>query len=150
MSGLNALSVVLWEDFCSTIPTFAAYEDKKILRIIKVLGSLIAILILVVASLVGFIEGIIECSMIMVSATSGQLVGCFFLAMLVPGANWMGTCFGMVVSLIIILWMTIGNIVIRENDSFLPTSVEGCANGTIISDIRMGNASDTIDLLYHT
>lgn len=132
------------------MPTFAAYEDTKILRIIKVLGSLIAILMLVVASLVGFIKGIIECSMILISATSGQLVGCFFLAMLVPGANWIGTSIGMVVSLIITLWITIGNIVIRQDDSFLPTSVEGCANSTIINDIKMANASDEISFYYHT
>lgn len=37
---------------------------------------------------VGLLSGVIESSLLAFSATSGPLLGCFILAMLVPIANW--------------------------------------------------------------
>lgn len=88
VSNLNSLATVTWEDFLLPLPRFKDMVDKRQLNIIKFLGVIYAIIILGVAFSVGFLSGVIEGAMLTSSATSGPLVGVFFLAMLVPIANW--------------------------------------------------------------
>lgn len=62
--------------------------DKNQLAMIKFIGVTYAFIIMGVAFSVGLLSGVIEGAMLTSSATTGPLVGVFFLAMLVPVANW--------------------------------------------------------------
>lgn len=62
--------------------------DKNQLQMIKFIGVTYAFAIMGIAFSVGLLSGVIEGAMLTSSATTGPLVGVFFLAMLVPIANW--------------------------------------------------------------
>lgn len=88
VSNLNSLSTVICEDFLSLLPQFKGVSDTQQLRIIKTVTVVFGIIVMGVAFGVGLLSGVIESSMLAFSATSGPLLGCFILAMLVPRANW--------------------------------------------------------------
>ncbi|XP_055590140.1 sodium-coupled monocarboxylate transporter 1-like [Uranotaenia lowii] len=107
ISNINSLATVTWEDFLSLIPGWKT-SDSFQLTVIKVVGSFYAVLIMGMAFLVGLFSGVIESSVLVISATSGPLLGVFILAMFVPFANWKGAALGMAVSHILTLWIVIG------------------------------------------
>lgn len=88
VSNLNSLATVIWEDFLTLVPKFKNFNDKQQLRVIKTVTAVCGIIVTGVAFGVGLLSGVIESSMMAFSATSGPLLGCFILAMLVPIANW--------------------------------------------------------------
>ena len=88
VSNLNSLATVISEDFLTLIPKFKNLPDKQQLHIIKTVTVICGLIIMGVAFCVGLLTGVIESSMMAFSATSGPLLGCFILAMLVPMANW--------------------------------------------------------------
>lgn len=63
-------------------------KDSQQLVCIKVIGVIFAFIIMGVAFLIGMLEGVIESSMLVTSATSGPLLGVFIMAILIPVANW--------------------------------------------------------------
>uniref|UniRef100_A0A1B6DDC7 Sodium/solute symporter n=1 Tax=Clastoptera arizonana TaxID=38151 RepID=A0A1B6DDC7_9HEMI len=84
VSNLNSLATVMWEDFVSQLPPMKGLRDSHQLIVIKILGSLCALLIMGIAFIVAHLSGVIESSMLMTSATSGPLLGVFLLAMFFP------------------------------------------------------------------
>uniref|UniRef100_A0A0A1WZ32 Sodium/iodide cotransporter n=2 Tax=Zeugodacus cucurbitae TaxID=28588 RepID=A0A0A1WZ32_ZEUCU len=137
VSNLNSVATVCWEDFISQIPQFKGLSDKKQLFTIKILAVIWGFITMGIAFGVGSMSGIIESALLAFSATSGPLLACFLLAMLVPIANWKGTSAGMISACAFILWMMIGNATLDKSaqNPFLPTSTEGCTNTTFTSSI---------------
>jgi solute carrier family 5 (sodium-coupled monocarboxylate transporter), member 8/12 len=155
VSNLNSLATVTWEDFMSHLPQFKGMEDKKQLQIIKFIGSIYGLMIMGVGFLVQLLSGVIESAQLMTSATSGPLLGeskfptrvsfmlkdfpspsgVFLLAILVPFANWKGASAGMIVSHVIILFVTFGHLTLENTVEFLETSVAGCTNESFSSSI---------------
>ncbi|XP_035775466.1 sodium-coupled monocarboxylate transporter 1-like isoform X2 [Anopheles albimanus] len=135
VSNLNSLATVTWEDFLSHLPRFKGIGDKQQLNVIKFIGSIYGVIVMGVGFSVGLLSGVIESSMLMTSATSGPLLGVFLLAMLVPIANWKGAACGMLLSHIITLWITFGSLTVSKEVVLLPTTIEGCTNGTFSSGI---------------
>ncbi|KAM7364289.1 sodium-coupled monocarboxylate transporter 1 isoform 2-T14 [Cochliomyia hominivorax] len=138
VSNLNSLATVISEDFLTLIPKFKNLPDKQQLNIIKMVTVICGIIIMGVAFCVGLLSGVIESSMMAFSATSGPLLGCFILAMLVPIANWKGTSAGMISACVTILWIIAGSSTVdkTEFNKFLPTSTEGCSNFTFSQSIH--------------
>lgn len=129
ISNINSLATVTWEDFLSLLPGFRKKSDSYQLTVIKLVGTVYAILILGVGFLVGLLSGVIESSVLVLSATSGPLLGVFILAMFVPFANWKGAALGMMVSHAVTVWIVTGRMMYVEvYDSLLPTSIEGCVS----------------------
>ncbi|XP_029716148.2 sodium-coupled monocarboxylate transporter 1 isoform X1 [Aedes albopictus] len=127
ISNINSLATVTWEDFLSLLPGFRKKADSYQLTVIKLVGTIYAILILGVGFLVGLLSGVIESSVLVLSATSGPLLGVFILAMFVPFANWKGAALGMLVSHGVTVWIVTGRMMYVEvYDSLLSTSIEGC------------------------
>lgn len=127
VSNLQSLATVVWEDFLSQMPQFKGLSDKQQLSIIKVVGVIFGILTMGIAFCVGLLSGVIESSMLAFSATSGPLLGVFVLAMLIPIANWKGASAGMIISHILIIWLTFGSFTVpKPPNSMLPTSTESC------------------------
>ncbi|XP_073818460.1 sodium/iodide cotransporter [Musca autumnalis] len=138
VSNLNSMATVIWEDFLTLIPKFKNLSDRQQLHLIKTVTVICGILIMAVAFGVGLLSGVIESSMLAFSATSGPLLGCFILAMLVPIANWKGTSAGMITACAYVLWIIAGASTIDKSASnkFLPTSTEGCSNFTFSQSIH--------------
>ncbi|KAH8395822.1 hypothetical protein KR215_004578 [Drosophila sulfurigaster] len=152
VSNLNSLATVCWEDFISQMPKFKGLSDKQQLKIIKIVTIVCGLIIMCVAFGVGLLNGVIESSLLVFSATSGPLLGCFILAMMVPVANWKGTSAGMVAACAFVLWIIGGSMTITKPSNMLPTSTEGCSNFTFSRTIT--KPSSGIDelpwLLSHT
>ncbi|XP_023177962.1 sodium-coupled monocarboxylate transporter 2 [Drosophila hydei] len=152
VSNLNSLATVCWEDFVSQLPKFKGLSDKQQLRIIKIVTVICGLIIMCVAFGVGLLSGVIESSLLVFSATSGPLLGCFILAMMVPVANWKGTSAGMITACAFVLWIIGGSMTVDKPSTMLPTSTEGCSNSTFSRSI--GKPSNGIDelpwLLKHT
>ncbi|KAI8045670.1 hypothetical protein M5D96_001853 [Drosophila gunungcola] len=122
VSNLNSLSTVIWEDFVSQFPKFKGFSDKQQLRVLKLISVVCGLIIMCVAFGVGLLAGVIESSLLVFSATSGPLLGCFILAMLVPIANWKGTSAGMVTACAFVLWIIGGGMTVDKPNPMLPTS----------------------------
>ncbi|XP_017477813.1 PREDICTED: sodium-coupled monocarboxylate transporter 1 [Rhagoletis zephyria] len=137
VSNLNSLATVCWEDFISQLPQFKGLSDKQQLFILKVITVICGLIIMGVAFGVGLLSGVIESSLLAFSATSGPLLGCFILAMLVPIANWKGTSAGMISSCAFVIWIITGSATLDKSGQniFLPTSTEGCTNTTFSQSI---------------
>ncbi|CAG9763885.1 unnamed protein product [Ceutorhynchus assimilis] len=129
VSNLNSLATVAFEDFIRPLPCLKGMKDSSQLWSIKMIGVVFALIIMGIAFGVGMIEGVIESSMLVTSATSGPLLGVFILAMLVPCANWKGASTGMIVGHVIVLWITFGGLTVDKPPTVgLPLSVDGCSN----------------------
>ncbi|KAH8382196.1 hypothetical protein KR009_002237 [Drosophila setifemur] len=135
VSNLNSLATVCWEDFISQLPSFRGLSDKQQLRILKGITVVCGLIIMCVAFGVGLLAGVIESSLLVFSATSGPLLGCFLLAMMVPIANWKGTSAGMITACAFVLWIIGGGMTIEKSNPMLPTSVEGCSNHSFSDSI---------------
>uniref|UniRef100_A0A8D8M5W6 Sodium/iodide cotransporter n=2 Tax=Cacopsylla melanoneura TaxID=428564 RepID=A0A8D8M5W6_9HEMI len=83
----------------------------------------------------------------MTSATTGPLLGVFILAMFCPSANWKGAVAGMIVSHVVILWIAIGSLLVKEPPRDLPTSIEGCSNMTFGPHIPLYHQSALLPLI---
>lgn len=124
VSNLNSLATVCWEDFISQFPKFKGLSDKQQLRILKLITVICGLIIMCVAFGVGLLAGVVESSLLVFSATSGPLLGCFILAMMVPIANWKGTSAGMITACAFVLWIIGGGMTIEKSNPMLPTSTE--------------------------
>lgn len=150
VSNINSLATVTWEDFLSHLPQFKGMPDKKQLQIIKFIGSMYGLMIMGVGFLVQLLSGVIESAQLMTSATSGPLLGVFLLAILVPFANWKGASAGMIVSHVIIIFVTFGHLSIDKTSvTFLETSIEGCTNQSFSSDITRPTESMLLSLSHN-
>lgn len=72
--------------------------------------------------------------------------GVFLLAILVPFANWKGAASGMIVSHILILFVTFGHLTLDNSVEFLETSIDGCTNETFSSQIIKPTSSMLLSL----
>ncbi|XP_022224905.2 LOW QUALITY PROTEIN: sodium-coupled monocarboxylate transporter 1 [Drosophila obscura] len=135
VSNLNSLATVCWEDFVSQLPRFKGLSDMQQLRILKLITIICGLIIMGVAFGVGLLSGVIESSLLVFSATSGPLLGCFVLAMMVPVANWKGTSAGMISACAFVLWIIGGSMTIDKTSPMLPTSTEGCSNHSFSQSI---------------
>lgn len=70
------------------------------------------------------------------------------MAILIPVANWKGAATGMIVSHIVILYVTFGYLTIDKSVQFLETSIDGCTNETFSSGI-VKPASQLFSLARH-
>ncbi|XP_067619577.1 sodium-coupled monocarboxylate transporter 1 [Eurosta solidaginis] len=152
VSNLNSLATVCWEDFVSQLPQFKGLNDKQQLFILKIITVICGLIIMGVAFGVGLLSGVIESSLMAFSATSGPLLGCFILAMLVPIANWKGTSAGMISACVFIFWIIGGSATLDKTGQnlFLPTSTEGCTNITFSETITKPTDLGASWLMTHT
>ncbi|KAL1454397.1 hypothetical protein WDU94_010662 [Cyamophila willieti] len=155
-SNLNSMASVLWEDFVSQIPAMNTLPDNSQLVAMKICGVVCGIFTMGIAFVVAHLSGVVEASQLMSSATTGPLLGVFLLAMFCPSANWKGAVAGIIVSHVVILWITIGGLFTKQPPRDLPTSTDGCTNTTFGPHISSYHQSallalfnDSIHSSYH-
>ncbi|XP_060529145.1 sodium-coupled monocarboxylate transporter 1 [Cylas formicarius] len=130
VSNLNSLATVTFEDFMRPIPFFKNMKDSLQLWAIKIVGVILAFIIMAMAFGIAHLDGVIEASMLVTSATSGPLLGVFIMAMLIPCANWKGASIGVISSHAIILWITFGGLTVKKEHVILPLNTDGCSNSS--------------------
>lgn len=136
VSNINSLATVAFEDFIRPLPALKGMKDSKQLLSIKIIGIVFAFIIMGIAFGVGMLDGVIESSMLVTSATSGPLLGVFIMAMLIPCANWKGASVGVIVGHIIILWITFGGLTVdKPPAAVLPLNTDGCSNSSFNDNI---------------
>ncbi|XP_063925418.1 sodium-coupled monocarboxylate transporter 1 isoform X2 [Zophobas morio] len=129
VSNLNSLATVAFEDFLKPLPCLKGMTDKQQLNTIKGIGVLLGLVIMGISFGVGLLDGVIESSMLVTSATSGPLLGVFIMALLIPCANWKGASTGVIAGHLVTLWITFGRLTIEKPPTpHLPLSTEGCTN----------------------
>ncbi|XP_066253247.1 sodium-coupled monocarboxylate transporter 1 [Euwallacea similis] len=131
VSILNSLATVAFEDFVRPLPFLKGLTDSKQLLCIKLISVIFGFVIMGISFLIGLLDGVIESSMLVTSATSGPLLGVFIMAILIPVANWKGASIGVIVGHIIILWITFGGLTVDKPPAAkLPLHTDGCSNSS--------------------
>ncbi|CAH1375121.1 unnamed protein product [Tenebrio molitor] len=129
VSNLNSLATVTFEDFLRPIPFLKGLKDKHQLYTIKAIGVVYGFVIMGISFGVGLLDGVIESSMLVTSATSGPLLGVFIMALLIPCTNWKGAATGVIAGHVVTLWITFGRLTIEKPPTpHLPLSTDGCTN----------------------
>ncbi|XP_049823231.1 sodium-coupled monocarboxylate transporter 1 [Aethina tumida] len=129
VSNLNSLATVTFEDFVRPIPCFKGMKDSHQLWAIKIISVILGLVIMCMAFGVGLLDGVIESSMLVTSATSGPLLGVFIMALLIPCANWKGASAGVISGHIVTLWITFGGLTVTKPPAtLLPLNTSGCSN----------------------
>ncbi|CAH0555789.1 unnamed protein product [Brassicogethes aeneus] len=131
VSNLNSLATVTFEDFVRPIPCFKGMKDSHQLFSIKIISVVYGLVIMGISFGVGLLDGVIESSMLVTSATSGPLLGVFLMALLIPCANWKGASAGVITGHIVTLWITFGGLTITKPPAkMLELNVTGCSNSS--------------------
>nr|XP_023016960.1 sodium-coupled monocarboxylate transporter 1 [Leptinotarsa decemlineata]XP_023016961.1 sodium-coupled monocarboxylate transporter 1 [Leptinotarsa decemlineata] len=129
VSNLNSLATVTFEDFIKPIPLLKGMKDAHELFTIKFIGVVYGLVIMGISFGVGLLDGVIESSMLVTSATSGPLLGVFVMAMLIPCANWKGASIGVIAGHLVTLWITFGGLTVDKPPAkVLPLYTDGCSN----------------------
>ncbi|XP_071115307.1 sodium-coupled monocarboxylate transporter 2-like [Haliotis cracherodii] len=124
-SGLNALAVVMLEDYirpycCSTITDFRATVVSKCLVV------LCGTLSMALAYAVSFLGNIFQMCYTVMSTIDGPLLGLFVLGMFCPCANSVGAAVGYVISFTFMLWISMGAYLNGVSTPVSTTFVNGC------------------------
>ncbi|CAH1154191.1 unnamed protein product [Phaedon cochleariae] len=129
VSNLNSLATVTFEDFIKPIPILRDMRDSNQLLAIKLIGCFYGLVIMGISFGVGMINGVIESSMLVTSATSGPLLGVFIMAMLIPCANWKGASIGMIIGHAVTFWITFGGLTVEKPAAIpLDLNTANCSN----------------------
>lgn len=131
VSNLNSLATVTFEDFIRPIPALKGMKDSHQLLSIKIVGVIYGLIIMGISFGVGLLDGVIESSMLVTSATSGPLLGVFIMALLIPCANWKGASIGVITGHLVTLWITFGGLTIEKPPpKILELNTTGCSNSS--------------------
>ena len=131
-SSINSMSAVMWEDVMAQ--HFPHWTDASKTLCNKLLTVAFGVACLASSFVMLFVGGsLVAIAASILGAVLGPLLGVFFLATLVPWANWKGTLTGGVISAAFNLWIMAGNVGTGSQTTRLPAPTYGCelnVNGT--------------------
>ncbi|XP_064456965.1 uncharacterized protein LOC135367605 [Ornithodoros turicata] len=124
-SGVNALASVFYVDVIALIKE--DIPDKIGARIINGLGVFFGLLSIGLVALASQMGNVLSASLSINSGIGGPLLGVFTLGIFVPSANSKGALSGLLVSLALSLWMSLGSFLEgTEASTTALVSVDGC------------------------
>ncbi|KAA0185294.1 Sodium-coupled monocarboxylate transporter 1, partial [Fasciolopsis buskii] len=138
-SGVNSLATVVLEDILR--PLFILVKKKDLSKRVKTICAFV-LAATIGSSTVGlaFIftvvsPGVLQFSFSLFGAVGGPILTIFTMGMIIPCINSIGGLLGMLASLAVGLWLSIGAIVYPTPAPKLPLSTENCSfiNGTTIA-----------------
>nr|XP_027211349.1 sodium-coupled monocarboxylate transporter 1-like [Penaeus vannamei] len=130
------MTALLWADFLKPHPFFASFSDVKagaLQKIIVLLSGIVAIVLGLVVSTLG--RSFLRALFAITGALSGPLIGLFTVALFLPWVNLKGASSGFFISIILSVWLAIGQLLNQTQEPFLTMSQEGCpvTNATTIA-----------------
>lgn len=113
-SGLNSMTAVLWEDFLKySTRNFQDETNEYGIKFITIVFGVLATLLAFACHNLG---GIFQIIITILGATTGPLVGLFFLGVFFPMSNRNGALSGLIVSTLIMISCAImNNIDVKKN-----------------------------------
>ncbi|XP_043572972.1 sodium-coupled monocarboxylate transporter 1-like isoform X2 [Chiloscyllium plagiosum] len=125
-SSINALAAVTVAD---VIKPFTDLSEMKLAWISKGLSFMYGIICIAMAALTSVMGGVLQAALTIFGILGGPLLGVFLLGMLFRYANSVGALSGFVVSVILTMWIGIGERVYLPTPTQtrpLPVSTAGC------------------------
>ncbi|XP_067673390.1 sodium-coupled monocarboxylate transporter 1-like [Haliotis asinina] len=151
-SGLNSISAVILTDiirkYCCT-----RINEKKATIISKILAVVIGFAAIGLTYVAAMLGGILEAALALYGILGGPLLGAFTLGMLFPWANQIGAVVGIIASLVLMFWISVGFQIYKPAVATLaPISMVDCnfnitgvaATATTTMTTLTGNASSVI------
>ncbi|XP_060701181.1 sodium-coupled monocarboxylate transporter 1-like [Hemiscyllium ocellatum] len=144
-SSINALAAVTVAD---VIKPFTDLSEMKLAWISKGLSFMYGIICIAMAALTSVMGGILQAALTIFGILGGPLLGIFLLGMLFRYANSVGALSGFVVSVILTMWIGIGERIYLPQPTQtrpLPLSTAGCLDlGTnTLSSVKLGHYGGT-------
>ncbi|XP_029165798.1 putative sodium-dependent multivitamin transporter [Nylanderia fulva] len=129
---MNSLAAVALEDYVKPLHRKFGVEfsDKRATFTAKALTVVNGIICLFLALLAKTMGSLVAAAFSIHGAIGGPILGIFTLGMVFESANEIGTIIGMITALIVCLWAAFGYP--KPPVPKLPTSIEGCANATVL------------------
>ncbi|XP_037777968.1 LOW QUALITY PROTEIN: sodium-coupled monocarboxylate transporter 1-like [Penaeus monodon] len=124
---LNSMTALLWADFLKPHPFFASFSEVKagaLQKIIVLLSGIVAIVLGLVVSTLG--RSFLRALFAITGALSGPLIGLFAVGLFLPWVNLKGASAGFFISIILSVWLAIGQLLSQTQEPFLTMSREGC------------------------
>ncbi|KAI1708197.1 sodium:solute symporter family domain-containing protein [Ditylenchus destructor] len=130
-SGINSMTAVLWEDFLK-VP-LRGLDDKSAELLMKIITVLFGVLSTVMAFGCHNMGGIFHVAITFLGASTGPLVGLFFLGIFFPKANKYGAYAGFLSAMIIMISISYQNNVDKPYQDYVLTrptneTSQGCVN----------------------
>ncbi|CAN7997026.1 unnamed protein product, partial [Ixodes hexagonus] len=123
-SGVNALASVFYVDVVAVCrPGISVVTGSKIIIGLGVFFGMLSIALVAVAQQLG---NVLEATTAINSSIGGPLLGLFTMGMFVPHANAKGALLGVLSSLAITLWISIGSLMAAIPYPSPPVSMDGC------------------------
>ncbi|XP_071487040.1 sodium-coupled monocarboxylate transporter 1-like [Diadema antillarum] len=125
-SGVNALAAVTGEDACKMIwPDLGGKKYAAVTKLLSLFYGLLAIAVAFLAKLMG--DHVLSMGLSIFGITYGSVVATFVLGVCFPRVNSKGVLIGTFVSIGIMLWLKLGNLLMENPPSSrLPLSTDGC------------------------
>ena len=124
-SGINSLTAVVWEDFLKDGPLGRRLSDTGTARLMKGMSIFFGFLATGMAFACSNFGGIFQIVLTILGATSGPVVGLFFLGIFFPRANKFGAFFGLALSALLMLLMSAVSNVEQPYCNFVITDTAG-------------------------
>ncbi|XP_068231607.1 sodium-coupled monocarboxylate transporter 1-like [Palaemon carinicauda] len=124
---LNSMTALLWEDFLKEIRKLANYSEVKkgaLQKVIVFLSGILGIVLGLLVSQVG--NSFLRTLFAINGALSGPLIGLFLVAVYLPWINVKGASVGFITSIILNIWIAVGQLFTQTQAQFLPLSRDGC------------------------
>ncbi|XP_042864126.1 sodium-coupled monocarboxylate transporter 1-like [Penaeus japonicus] len=128
---LNSMTALLWADFLKPHPFFASFTDVKagaLQKIIVSFSGIVAIVLGLVVSKLG--RSFLRALFAITGALSGPLIGLFIVALFLPWVNLKGASSGFFISIVLSIWLAIGQLQSQTQEPFLTMSQDGCSSNT--------------------
>ncbi|XP_068230838.1 sodium-coupled monocarboxylate transporter 1-like [Palaemon carinicauda] len=123
---LNSMTALLWEDFLKELKIFSDYSEVKKGAIQKIIVFLSGVLGLVFGLAVSQMGSFFKTLFTINGALTGPLIGLFLVAVYFPWINAAGAAFGFAISIILNIWIVVGQLFTQLPAKHLPMSREGC------------------------
>ncbi|KAE9546899.1 hypothetical protein FO519_009889 [Halicephalobus sp. NKZ332] len=148
-SGMNSMTAVVFEDFlkdkCQRIP------ESKVTLYMKLATILFGVLSILLAFACDYMEGIFHTAATVLGASTGPLVGLFFLGIFFPRANKIGAFAGLSTASVLMLLCSISNHIEKPYKNYVLPLVHNVSNSNCANfNSTLYNHTDThINVFKH-
>nr|XP_039273713.1 sodium-coupled monocarboxylate transporter 2-like isoform X1 [Styela clava] len=139
-SNINSLSIVVVEDFVAF--KWPQITDRTKLLVGKFIVAAIGLILLIVAYAYSLLKvTVVRLFLSLMGAMNGPMLGIFLLGFFIPWTNAAGALTGGLFSLVVVVWMTFGNLFLLNVPSRVvlpPRSINACVidNSTMIDSFN--------------
>ncbi|KAK7066255.1 hypothetical protein SK128_003763, partial [Halocaridina rubra] len=133
---LNSMTALIWEDFLKVLPRFLDWSEEKKGAFQKALvfgSGIVGIILGLAVSQLG--RSFLRTLYAINGALSGPLIGLFLVAVFLPWVNVRGASLGFVTSIILNIWIAVGQLFTQAGAEFLPLSRDGCPTSSTNASI---------------